>query len=363
MFFKKVEQPTGFVPNPEHDEDPRNLTYEEIAPFAGQDVPESGDVEVGDWTLDQGHSLSCTCHSTAYVANQIRGVKLSPRFAYHVIKTDPKYPSSKLNNGAYMLDSVKLLCDTGFPLYSMDVDQNTQSDESFIKYTPDPNEFVSAQRNKGGSYLFVATGSNDLDKFDQIVRYLNEQKQPVKVGMQWRGSFNEARKTGIVPTQMPTGSIAGHDMMAVAWKKINNHEYLGFRNSFGPTWGDKGRIWLPKGFFKIQTSIAYLAPEKALEVKIEPPVALPANRDYFLEKSCAQNLRKMLYDKFPINVAKGSQDANYRARALAGQNWLVLPTAVAYRGWTITDVTNWLYTRSRDLKKEPAYSFDFTKNK
>lgn len=357
--FIKEEQLTGFVPNLEQDKDPRNVLYEDIAPFAGQTIPESGDVEKEPWTLNQGKSSSCTCQSTVNAYYQATGKKLSPRYAFHKIKTDPKYPSSQIGFGAYMVDSLNLLCKDGIDVFSDEDIQNAKSDDDYINYTPS----TSALKNKGGLYIYTTSGADDLEKFDSIVRFMAEQKHPVKVGMQWRGSFNNARKTGIVPTEPATGSIAGHDMMAVAWKKINGHEYIGFRNSFSHSWGDKGRIWLPKGFFKIQTGIAYFPPQTASEVKTEALSLIPKDYDRHLAKSKTAELRKLIYTNFPLDVAKGSQDANYAARSLAGKNWLTLWTAVCFRGWSIIDISNWLYAQSRNKTKEKAYNFDFLKTK
>jgi len=152
-------------------------------------------------------------------------------------------------------------------------------------------------------------------------------------------------------------------MHCVAGKPINGHEYLGFRNSFGETWGDKGRIWLPKGFFKIQSAIAYLAPIDSVQNEIKKPEPVSVTRDYYLEKSKAQALRSACYEKFPLNVAQGSKDANNVARELMGRMWLILVPAVTYLGWTNTDIINYLYAHSRSKKDTKAYSFDLTKHK
>ena len=346
------------VVQPEADNDPRNLLYDDIAPMSGDDIPDSGDVEKGSWTLNQSRTTACTCHSTCYAINQVTGKKLSPRYVFRAIKTDTKYPSSGLEHGAYMLDSVKFAINEGITGYDICQNVSTESDEAYLKFTPTVSLVEDAKKNTGGAYVYVTSGKDDALKCAQIVRYLFEQQKPVKVGIQWRGSFNSARKDGIVPTTPPTGSIGGHDMLAVAWKKIGGKEYIGFRNSFGETWGDKGRIWIPRSILKISSGIAFVAP---IQISIPKPVDVV--RDIHLEKYKASELRKILYDKFPLNVEAGSQDANTVARALAGRMWLVLVQAICYRGWTTTDVINWAYSQSRNKKDSKAFIIDFTQQK
>lgn len=329
-------------------------------------MPASGDVEKNPWTLYQGQSSSCTCHSSvAAFYNREVNAQLSPRFAFKRIKTDKKYASSSLFWGAYMRDSLLLKINEGICEYTICPNAGTSSDKDFLGFTITSAMEESAKRFKGGSYIYVTNGSRSHDeKFDDIVRFMAEQNDGVKVGMTWRPSFNDARRTGIVPVSAPSGDTLGHDMYAVAWKRINGHEYLGFRNSFGKDWGDKGRIWIPKGILRISSAIAYISPEKPAYDDIIQPAPVPTEqKDVFLEQSNAQELRKMLLRDFPLDVNLPAQEANMVARALAGKWWLVLPKAVSYRGWTITDVKNWLYAQSRNKTTTIAYSFDFTKQK
>lgn len=360
LLSRVEEQPTGMIPNPEQDEDPRNLRYEDIAPMGAGYVPPAGDIEKGDWTLNQGRSSSCTCHSTVCAINQMMGAELSPRYAWRMIKSDPKYPSSRLGWGAYMVDSLKLMKNEGICTLEFAPNDETGSDRDYADLDITQGMEISAGRHKGGSYVYVTTGAKDnLTRFDEIVRYLHEQQKPVKVGVEWRKSFNNARKGGVVPATAPSGSSAGHDMVAVAWRRINGHEYLGFRNSFGETWGDRGRVWLPKGFTKISSAIAYLPPDATEELEITQPTPIEVPRNLHQERANAQALKAMIDVKFPANVEKEAAILNAKARGIAGAQWLVLVPAVTYRGWTFTDVINYLYARSRNKVSEDAYNFVF----
>lgn len=365
--FQTKPQFLGFVPNEAHENDPRNLRYEDIAPLAGDALPSSGDVERNPWTLNQYHSSSCTCHSTVEAIHNTKekmNLFFSPRYAFKKIKTDPKYSSHLLPYGAYMRDSLILKINEGICEYSFCPNVGTDSDQAYLAFAITPAMEENAKRYVGGSYIYVTDASKSQeDRFDDIVRYMAEQGEGVKVGIDWRTSFNDARGTGIVPVVMPSGDVAGHDMFAVAWKTINGHPYLGFRNSFGQDWGDAGRVWLPRGFFKIQSAIAFIAPQNPLSDEVKKPAEEPAERNYFLEQANALELRKMLYADFPLDVNLPAQEANMQARILAGKLWLVLPKAVTYFGWTVTDVKNFLYAQSRGKTEEVAFNFDFTKQK
>jgi len=355
--FLRKELPTGLIPQPEADNDPRNLLYDDIAPMSGDDIPDSGDIEKGSWTLNQGHTTACTCHSTVHAINQVIGVQLSPRYVFHKIKTDSKYASSTLPQGCYMIDSVKFMCNEGIAEYAVCQNVSTEGDKEYIGFTPTITLDESAKRNKGGAYVYVTSSTDDAFKCAQIVRFLFTEQKPVKVGIAWYSSFNAARKGGVVPPTPPTGNHTGHDILAVAWKKIGGVEYIGFRNSWGNGWGDNGRVWIPRKHLKISAGIAFLPPA---QVVIPPKVE---NRDIHLEKYKASELRKALYEKFPLEVEQGAREANTVARAWCGQHWLILVQAISYKGWSIVDVINFLYALSRKKTTTKAYLFDFNKVK
>jgi len=359
--FRDNEVTTGFVENPEADSDPRNIRYDEIAPLAGGGIPESGDVEKHVFTLNQGKSLSCTLHSMMSAVLNGRNKKISPRYGYHRIKADPKYPSSQLSYGAFMIDSFKLMTNEGICDYELCPNESTDSDAAYRAVTVSPPMEASARQNKGGGYLYVTTGAKTPEeRFYDIIRYMHEQQDGVRVGLEWRSSFNNARKTGIVPPQTPTGSLSGHDMFCTSWKKINGVEYLGFRNSFGETWGDAGKIWLPKNYFRISTGIAALHPK--LEVVIPKPIP-PEEKNKHQERANMQELQAMVNLKFPLNVPEKDKLLNAKALSEFGTKKLVFMQAVTYFGWTFIDVINYLYARSRGKTREKAYWLDFTKTK
>jgi hypothetical protein len=357
-FFEKHD--FGFVPDPEQDRDPRNLLYEDLAPMGGEEtLPESVDIFPSPYTnLNQGRTAACTCFSFAHEYELQTGERISPRYAFTKIKTDSKYKSSELPWGAYMIDAIKLIVNEGIQLYNEAYDaKDTHSDAAFIKMPLESQRIV-----KGGSYLYVTNSNDNLERWKQICRFLAYEQRPVRIGMTWTKSMNNARNGGVVPAVTPTGSASGHAMTATAYKHINGELYVGCENSWGEGWGDKGRIWLPARFVKVSSGIAYLPPQKTVEKEIKKPEPV-VTRDVELEKLKAKELRKLIYEKFPM-VGKAEPNANnVAARSLAGRSWLLLVQAVTYRGWTYTDVINWLYAQSRGKKNTKAYSLDFTKHK
>jgi hypothetical protein len=359
LFNKQLE--TGLIFDEKQDADPRNLRYEDFAPFGGQWVPSSGDVEKNAVTFNQNHTLSCTCQSFAGVFNQHTGVLVSPRYAYNKIKKDPKYPSYGAWGGAYFVDPFKLCANEGIADYVLAPNDATESDEAYLSLVVTPEMEMSALRRKSGAFMFVSTGKGPSENFDAVVRYLHEQQKPLGVGVDWYGVYNKARKGGVVPAVAPTGKRTGHAMMAVAWKSIGGVEYLGFRNSWGPAWGDKGRIWLPKGFTAVRSALAFV-PTTAPTVTPMPVVAKEV-RNIYLEQANALEMRRIIEEAFPENVPVDAKGKNAFARGLAFREWLAIVKAITYFGWTKTDVKNYLYARSRDKRDSKAYTFDFTRPK
>lgn len=362
--FNRDRMGHGLVIDAEGDSDPRNVLYDDIAPLGG-DIPDSVDVFGYNFrNLTQGATSSCTCQSLMHVIALQNGGLFSPRYAFWKIKTDKAYRSSELPWGAYMIDPIRLAINEGLQPFSVTYDEKDMgSDDAFIQA---PTNYEKP--TKGGSYVYVTTSgaTNQETKWQQVVRYLASERKPLVVGVDWRGSFQAAKKNGgIVPAVEPTGKSVGHAMCAVAYKYIPQKDgsvelYVGFENSYSDAWGDNGRVWLPTRYTRIQSAIAYYPPEAE---KVAPPIEKPAKRDIHLEKSKAQALRDAIYEKFPLNVLPSQAKLSEQARGIAGRNWLVLVPAVTYYGWNITDVVNHLYAVTRGKTSTKAYSLDFTKPK
>ncbi len=331
--FRKKET-TGFVPNEDHDSDPRNLAYDEMV-FGGI-LPKEGDVLARPKeVLNQNRSHSCTLHSTAGCVHQTTGKLISPRYGYNRIKKDKKYGSSQIAFGAYLKDSVAVLVNEGVCDYELLPNGPAKSEEEFLNVELTPEMRSSAKKNAGGSYVYVTRSRGSTAVFDAVVKYLSEQGRPVKVGVRWYSEYNKIRKTGIVPAKWAEGQWYGHDMCAVAWKEIDGEPYIGFINSWGPYWGDGGMAWFPRNFAYFYTAIAYLPPVKEKDLGIKKEVAeIKEPRNLHKERANAWELRRWIDEVWFKD--------NPKARGVAGREWYVLVKALTYFGWNMNDIKKYI---------------------
>lgn len=366
--FRRLKQETGYVPDPEQEKDPRNLEYEKLVIFGADVIPAAGDIEKKtSKTFNQGGTSSCTCQATCGVIYQWGNDLQSPRHSFWKIKTDSAYKSSGLPWGAYMTDPFRMQIKEGICDYDLAPNENIYYDADYLDFKTTAKINKSANDNMGGSYMQVARAGSPKDRFDSIVRYLAQEKRPLAVGVRWYREYNKYKRTGIIPPTEMTGPSAGHAMMAVAWKTIDGHEYLGFRNSWGEKWGDKGRVWIPKDNIILFSAIGFMPPRRAEEIRIEkvPEKAKKdIRRNLHRERANAWDLRRWIEEVyFKDDGETAERTMNAVARGIAGREWLVLVWAVSYLGWTHKDVINYLQARSRGLEKEKAYNLDFTQIK
>jgi hypothetical protein len=336
--FRK-EKTTGFTPNEDHDTDPRNLSYDEMI-FGGTFPKEGNVIARPKEVLDQNRSRSCTLHSTAGCVHQITGKLISPRYGYIRIKKDKKYGSSQIPYGAYLKDSVAVMTNEGVCDYNLLPNGPARSEEAYLNVELTPEMRSSAKDNAGGSYVYVTRSRGSKAVFDGVVKYLYEQKRPVKVGVRWYNDYFKIRKTGIVPAQWSDSQWYGHDMCAVAWKEIDGEPYLGFINSWGEKWGDKGMAWLPRNYAYFYTGIAYVPPVKERDLGIKKEVKeIKEPRNLHKERANAQELARWIKEVWFVNDKK--------ARGVAGKEWYVLVKALSYFGWTMSDIKRYLTARSK----------------
>lgn len=351
-FSRSATPETGLIENPEQENDPRNLDYAEIAGGSVEPRPDSFFLSDDGWVLNQGSTASCVAHAWAHVVNYFDR-ELSPRFIFWKIKTQPKYSSSQLSWGAYMVDGAKCLSDEGSCLYTSAPSEGfTSSDEAYLKFSPTASLESEARRNSGGSYLCVASSKlNELERFDIIRDFLWREKKPVAISVKWFASFNKAKKTkGIVPAVPPSGKSVGHAMCAVGFTKIDDHEYLIVKNSWGPTWGDGGFIYLPKGFTTITSGWSFVPSW----YKVELPPRITSKKDANRERANILDFEQWLFAKFP---------AGHPVRRLAAQKKLVIIKALTYFGWSQNDVIAHLEARVENRTRAKAFSFDLGKLK
>jgi|TARA_R100001530_G_scaffold125541_1_gene94101 hypothetical protein len=356
--------PSGYVPDPRED-DERNLQYAPMVAGGEIRLPINVD-KFPKVVYNQGRTTSCTTQSTCGVILNVRNKHLSPRYAFYRIKTDKKYGSSRLGWGAYELDSLVLQVKEGICEYTLAPNERTRSDAEFLALKVDQEMKESANKNRGGAYVQVASRHDDaLSAFDKIVQYLGTEGRPVKMTLKWYSEYNGV-KGGVIPIRPPKGRWFGHSMQVVQVKMIKGHEYLGCKNSYGPYSGDKGIEWLPKGFTEITGSFAYLPPERAVQLEVAPPrwSVTKDERNKHRERANAQELEK--WSKrlwFPLDVPEKPREANVKGLAIIAREKLKIINALVYLGWTMKDVGNHVYARSRGRTKTKAYNLDLTRKK
>jgi hypothetical protein len=359
----------GLVENPMQDLDPRNVLYSEIAlgakAFEEEYKPRSLSLIRPPTVLNQGKSDTCVAFTGAHALGQINNKVYSPRFAWKTIKEDPAYASSQLSWGAYLADVAKFMQKHGMVTLDLLPNEPVDNQEAYRNFIKTPAMERAAEDNRIGGYAFVAQGNDDLAKFDAIVDYLARERRSMLGSVSWRTSFNKARKGGIVPAEAPTGKQVGHAMAIDGYTKINNHEYMEYCNSWGKEWGKGGKIFLPKGFYRITGGIGLMP------LVVQAPKK-PQVRNIAREQANAFDMRNWLYARFPERKDPVSgkvlfqTDADYRnakIRGLAGTHWPVLVNAVSYLGYSHGDVYAWLEATVDGNKSARAFSFDFTKTR
>lgn len=351
----------GLRDNPEHENDPRNLLYQDFAPLgAAGERPDEFELELPEMILNQGRIPACVAHAVIHGLGVETGRQASPRHLWWKLKgPESKYPSKLLDYGAYIKDGVDALINEGASDYEFAPNLYTEDTSKYLKLEESFMMLQTEAKNKGGRYTFVTNGMMDnLTKMEEMLRFIWEQKKPVVFGVDWRGSFNAARKGGVIAASMPSGTSNGHAMLATGAKRINGHLYMTCVNSWGPGWGDKGRAYLPQGFARLASGLGVIR-----GVEIPKPIEMPLVRNKFQEKADAERLKTIIYATFPLNVEASKRKMNEFARGFAFKNWLIICPGVTYKGWTDKDVINYLYSRSRDMVNEKAYNLDFNKVK
>ena len=348
------------IPNPELDQDPRNLSYDQMMVFGGE-IPDSGNVLARPPVfLNQDRTASCTMHSTVGAIHQTTGKLLSPRWGFWRLKTDKKYLSSSLPYGAYMHEAAKVAVNEGLPNYELLPNYSTHSDEDYLTFPTTKEMHDSAKHNAGGSYVYATTDKNSRMIFDAVVKYMYEQKRPVKMGVRWYKEYNKQRNKGVIPARWAEGSWSGHDMLAIAWKKIEGEPYIGFINSWGPNWGDKGMAWFPRNYAFFYSPIAVLPEKKTEDLEIKKKVAdIKEPRNLHKERANAWELRRWIDEVWFKDEGTEEQRLVRRtARGIAGKEWYVLVKALSYFGWTMRDIHAYLAARANKQTKARAYGYN-----
>lgn len=259
-----------------------------------------------------------------------------------------------------MQEAAKVLVNEGYCDYDLLPNYATGSDEAFLTFPDTAEMHGSAKKNAGGSYVYATTSSGSKAIFDAVVKYMYEQKRPVKVGVRWYKEYNKQRKGGVIPFVPPDSSWLGHDMCAVAWKKIDGNDYLGFLQSWGPGWGDNGMCWLPREHAYFYSPIAIIPDKKAQDLKIKKEVVtIKEKRNLHKERANAWELRRWIDEVWFKDEGSEAQKTSSRvARGIAGREWYVLVKALSYFGWTMKDIHEYLKSHATGRVNARSYNYN-----
>lgn len=324
--------------------DHRDLLLNEIV--GGGDLPAlPADFKLGYLfpVKNQGRTWSCVAQATAAHKQFQEGAHLSAKFIYKLCKQN----DGLATKGTYTRFGVKTLVDYGVCEERLLPEADTQDEVSYLDFLVTQAELDNAKQYKSARY--ISCGVFDLtvqpDTFttklhESIKRGLYTYKQPVVIAIPWADNY-QPMKDGLLP--MPSANIKyGHALLCVGW---NSNNELMLLNSWGENWGLHGYCFLrpeaPK--FDAWTTIDVKDDEIPLPIK-------PTTKDVNLERRKALELRTYLYLHF------NKADV---ARSWAGKNWLQLVKSYSYDGYSLTDLTNYIYSASRNL----TLPFDLSKQR
>ncbi len=186
---------------------------------------------------DQGNLGSCTanaiCAMIKYKNAKIDGSRL---FLYYNERLLEK--TVNFDAGADLTDGIKALCSFGICQ-----EKTYQYIISKFALKPPPNTYAEASPHKNIRATLVDSTLNAM-KSCLIQNY------PFVVGIAIYDSFESGTvsKTGVVP--MPNKSseqlLGGHAVLCVGYDDVKKVWIM--RNSWGPSWGEKGYFYLPYNY-------------------------------------------------------------------------------------------------------------------
>lgn len=226
----------------------QNVVSEQISTTLKQFVP---------IIKDQGGYGTCVGWSTAYYGRTILEARLtnttnqtritedtfSPAFTYLNANVDNDY---NCQGGAYIAKALKSMTEIGVPYHkNFDVMCETNIPADIL---------LEAKEHKIKDYtrLFGSDESDDV-KTDGVKRSLLN-GNPVIIGFKVENSFFSA-KTVYEPDNL--GTEGGHAMCVIAYDDEKYGGAFEIANSWGPSWGNDGYMWIRYADFAKYTHYAF----------------------------------------------------------------------------------------------------------
>ena len=322
MFFKQKQ--LGAVRDKK---DYRDLYYEMIAGGEWEDIigqlPKSFKLNYDKhWRYNQGKTSACGSHGACGILNFKYQTKTSPRYLWKFVKR-----ISNLAWGSYTRDNVQGLVQFGSCTYDLapNTNDNIKSDANYQDFAVNGSMQQEASKMRCTGYV----RANGLigNNYDSIRKFIYETKSPVILSFPYYSSFNGTPDGGIFIRKANDKSFVGHIVLCKGW----NEKGLILVDSFDRTvtYPKEYMVWDAWGVLDF----------KAEKIKLPKK---PANRNLKTEQTNALVLKTMIYKEF------ASTD---KARITAFKHWFRLVNAVSYKGYTFTDLMNWIYFLDRKGKE------------
>ena len=223
--------------------DHRNLKY---SPVAQVDLPAAVDLRTNaamPAVWDQGELGSCTAHGGGAL-HMFMHTKQWPKAQFMPSRLAIYYGERALegsineDSGASVADCLKVLSNTGAgheTLWPYDITK--------FKVKPSKQLYLDACKYKVQKYEQV-----DNTKAAMLKTALAAGK-PVVFGFTVYESFegDSVAKTGVVPMPAKTEAVLGGHCVLLVGYDDSKHQWI-VRNSWGPSWGDKGYCYFPYAY-------------------------------------------------------------------------------------------------------------------
>lgn len=233
--MNEIHQNTGFLKSPK---DPRDFTIKKVKGLLGAEptiFPQTYFTDISSVpVLFQGKQSSCIGHATASGMMALDGGKYSydysPRFIYALCKRDDGYPNA---DGTFYKQAMAEgknngICDNAQFPNDINLPFPQYKDASLIPQ----QAFDTAKQRTIKSYVKL----NNLS-FEGIKAAIYESKivlLGVEIGIEFYTPSWQAKD--VLPLRSPQKIVSGHALLCYGY----DENYIYFRNSFGPSWGDNG---------------------------------------------------------------------------------------------------------------------------
>lgn len=291
---------------------------------------------------DQGGYGTCVGWSSAYYGRTILEARLknnlevasitenafSPVFTYLNANVEDDY---NCQGGAFIGKAMETMVEKGVPYYKdFNVMCETTIPESLLEIAVD-------NKIKDFTRIFGADESEEV-KVDGVKRSLLN-GNPVIIGFKVENSFYSA-KTVFEPDNL--GLDGGHAMCVIGYDDDKYGGSFEIVNSWGPTWGNDGFMWIRYADFPKYTRYAF---------EMIPNTAQPKEKTVL-----AGELDLILRDGTSMNVNKGKSDYT---SSVFGFQQVVVEEEVQSIGDYSTEETYPMGTRYRMMAKvnKPSYVY------